>query len=303
MDDRIDRWRERAETPFTADREALAADLSGRDDDDTERSVRVLSGLGGFVSSLIFLLFLWLTDLLTQPVVSVALGLALVAVTIWLGRQRRQAFLATITVCGYLVGVGLTVVGLPPDFSDPQLAGVVLALAAMTLAATRNYYLVFLATVSVPACLLFLHVSREGAGWLWLAVGVTLAGVVAVTFLEARLIRSRRLAPVRTGLVTGLLLSLVWLHWADWIVPHTVIPGSIAVPFLGSILLLLLSHRNQHALGAGLGVSGLIYFTGQSYYDLRWNLLDKSLILMGAGALLLATYYLIRHNFPPREEA
>ena len=301
LNERIERWRGRAATPFAVDEAALAGERALREDEESENSVRVLSGIGGALSSLIFLLFLWLTDLLTRPVVSVVLGIVLFAVTLWLGRQRREAFLATITVCGFLVGTGLIVVGLPPDFSDPQLALTILALAAVTIAVTRNYYLVFLAVGSVPTALLYLHLVGEGTVWVWMAVALTAGALVAVTLFESYLIRSRRLAPARAAIGAGLLGSLLWFYWAEWVVPAGSLPEWPVVPFGGSLLLLLLSFRNQHALGTGLGVSGLIYFTAQYYYDLRWDLLDKSIILMVAGTLLLAAYFLLHRKTSPRE--
>ena len=301
LEEAIQRWRARAATPFTVDTPALTADAASRDDDDTEQSVRALSGLGGFVSSLIFLLFLWLTDLLTEPVVAVSLGTVLIIVTLLLGRTRRQAFLATITVCGYLVGVGLIMVGLPPSFTPTELVYPVVLIAVLTIAFTRNYYLVLLAVGSLPACLLYLHFVRHDTGWVWAAVLLTGAALTAVTYGEHYLIADRRLPPLRSGLVLGLLMSLLWFHWGHWMVPAAEGLRVAVVPFLGSLLLLLLGFRAQHALGAGAGVAGLAYFTGQYYYDLRWTLLDKSLILMGAGALLLLAYYFLTRNATARE--
>ncbi|WP_157974316.1 DUF4401 domain-containing protein [Lewinella sp. IMCC34183] len=299
----IARWRARASVPFTVDEAALAADAGQRDDDDTDQAVRVLSGLGGVLSSLIFLLFLWITDLFTRPVVAVPLGVALIVTTLALGRTRRQAFLATTTVCGYLVGVGLIMVGLPPQVSDSQLVWPVLLIAAATVAGTRNYYLVFLAVVSVPACLLYLHLVQREPAWVWAAVLLAALGVAGVTYFEHFLIADRRMPPLRSGLVCGLLLTLVWFRWGEWMVPGGGHLNVAVVPFAGSLYLLLLSFRNQHALGAGLGVAGLAYFTVQYYYDLRWTLLDKSLILMAAGALLLVAWALLRRNRSAREDA
>ncbi len=292
----IERCRATAEHPFTLDRESVAGDEAEWQNTDSDQALRVLSGLGGFLSSLLFLLFLWLADILTQPVIAVAMGVVLLVVTVLLGRTRQQAFLATITVCGYLVGVNLIMVGLPPSIPTEYLVLPVLGIAFATIAFTWNYYLVLLATASIPACLIFLHIVLKSPIWTWLALLLCSVALLVVNRYEHRFISDRRLFPFRTGMAAGLMLSLVWFRWAGTFDPsigdtHTVLPL-----FLGSLFLLLISFRNQHFLGLGLGIAGLFYFTVQYYYDLRWDLLNKSVSLIGVGAGLLLAYFFIHRK-------
>ena len=293
MNELIDYLQQRARTPFTVRREAIAA---VEEDPTEDQALKVLSGLGGFLASLLFLLFLWLADLLTRPVWATTLGTILIVVTLLLGRTRRQAFLATTTVCGYLVGVGLIMVGLPPSIPTAYLVLPVILIAACTLLFTRNYYLVLLATASLPACLVFLHIVQRSAGWTWFALAFCTAGLALVNLWEYRLLHDARLAPVRTGLAVGLLATLVWFRWAEDLYP-TVHGTRTVIPLFGGCLyLLLISFRNQYFFGIGLGIAGLFYFTVQYYYDLRWTLLNKSLSLMVAGGLLLLAYYLLHYR-------
>ena len=293
MNELIAYLQQRARTPFTVQPEVLA----GTDDERTEdQALRVLSGLGGFLASLLFLLFLWLADLLTRPVWATPLGITLIVVTLLLGRTRREAFLATTTVCGYLVGVGLIMVGLPPSIPTPYLVVPVLVIAAATIFFTRNYYLVLLATASLPACLVFLHIVERTAGWTWFALACCTAGLGIVTVWEHRFIRDARLAPVRTGLALGLLATLVWFRWAEAVYPNVAGTRTVLPLFGGCLYLLLVSFRNQYFFGIGLGIAGLFYFTVQYYYDLRWDLLNKSVSLMAAGAVLLLAYYFLHHR-------
>lgn len=330
----IDRLRQRATVPFEVDRDALLSDRLVQHDNAAELSVRVLSGIGGFFASLVFLLALWLTELINVPVISASLGIALIVVTILLGRNKREAFLASITICGYLVGVCLTMVGLPPDVSDAQLVIPVAVIAAATLVFTRNYFLVVLAVASLPACLLYLQLTLHSVTYAALAVTLTAASLVAVSFLEYRFIADRRFPAVRAGLALGMLMTLLWYRWGQWMADEPyerygvlpislllyaltaftlwrclpprwgVLAGIVLLPFtllpllLGSFLLLLVSFRSQHFAGVGLGAVGLLYFTAQYYYDLRWNLLDKSLVLMASGALLLGLYYYLQRRIP-----
>ncbi|PPK85783.1 uncharacterized protein DUF4401 [Neolewinella xylanilytica] len=281
----------RARVPFTVRMEALAADeAEWQTTENSDQALRVLSGMGGVLSSLLFLLFLWLADLLARPVVSVLLGVVLIVATILLGRTRRQAFLATATVCGYLVGVGLIMVGLPPSIPTAYLVVPVLIIALATGLFTRNYYLILLATVSVPGCLIFLHYVLRQPLWTWLALAVCAAGLLLLALGEHRMIHDRRFSPLRSGLAIGFLLTLIWFRWAGVLFPAIGGMATVLPLFGGCLLLLLVSFRNQHLLGVGLAVAGLFYFTVQYYYDLRWDLLNKSVFLMGTGAVLLAAY-------------
>ncbi len=330
----IDRLHRQAATPFAVNEEALAAERERGEFTAANLSVKILSAIGGFFASLIFLLTLWLTNVMDEPVAAVGLGAVLLLTTIALGRHKREAFLASITICGYLVGVGLTLVGLPPEIAAPQLVYPVLMIAALTLVFTRNYFLVLLAVVSLPACLLYLELTLHALAYVSLAIGLCAAGLVVLSFTEHRFVANPRLPAVRTGLAVGLLVSLFWYRWGHWLADepyerYGILPVSLALfalvicilwyslprrwailscvallpltllpLLLGSFLLLLVSFRSQHFAGVGLGVAGLLYFTAQYYYDLRWNLLDKSLVLLASGASLLALYYFLQRKFP-----
>ncbi|MGB3800726.1 MAG: DUF4401 domain-containing protein [Lewinella sp.] len=303
MDNRIIEYlQNRARSPFTVSQLALEEEEAQRQVNDSDQALRVLSGLGGFLASLLFLLFLWLTDLLSEPVIAVTMGIILITVTILLGRTRREAFLATATVCGYLVGVGLIMVGLPPSIPTAYLVFPVLLIALATVIFTRNYYLILLAAMSVPGCLVFLHLVQKNPMWTWLALTVCSVSLIFLTFFEFRVVHDRRLAPLRSGLAVGFLLTLIWCRWAGYLFPNAGSIPSVLPLFLGCLLLLLLSFRNQHLLGVGLAIAGLFYFTVQYYYDLRWDLLNKSVSLMLVGALLLATYFVL-HRLNARARA
>lgn len=321
----------------TTPQEGVPDSDTNSDDANTGVAVKVLSGIGGFFASLLFLLFLWIADLINRPVVASALGAVLVVATILLGRNPRQAFLATITVCGYLVGVGLTMVGLPPEVTDQQLVIPVVVIAVATLVFTRNYFLVFLAVVSLPACLLYLYLVNPTFIYVDLAVVFTALALVSFNLLEPRVSTHPSFPAVRTGLACGLLMVLLFYRWGNWMadLPQTyyaeapaaislyllsvivlwrsiprawaigaglvILPLTLLPLLLGSLLLLLASFRNRHFVGIGLGASGLLYFTAQYYYDLRWTLLDKSFVLMGSGLALLALYTLLQRKFTRSE--
>jgi hypothetical protein len=68
------------------------------------------------------------------------------------------------------------------------------------------------------------------------------------------------------------------------------IPTAFSPAISGSILLLLLSFKVNYKTGFGLGIIAFLYFLGQFYYDLHFNLLTKSILLFSTGILFIALY-------------
>jgi len=59
---------------------------------------------------------------------------------------------------------------------------------------------------------------------------------------------------------------------------------------IGSIFLLILGFYSGYKIDFSLGLIGLIYFISRFYYDLDYDLLTKSYIMMGTGLLFLIAY-------------
>ena len=331
--DRIDYLRSRAATPFTVDWAALDAEEARLEDDEVSTVAKVLSGFGAVFAGLIFLAFLFLAEVYDSRESCLVLGLLLIGGALYLGRQARAAFLATTTICAYLVGVALLLFACADWLTDRQFVLPIVAVAVLTLVTTRNYFLVFVATVSLPTCLLYLHFTEAGSLYLALAVLLPALAFLLANLLEPYLLGDRRLQPLRAGLAVSLLLGMAWYRWAPYFgvavseysevliagllylcclvtvwyslsARWTVAAGIILAPLLllplllGGMFLLLLSHRNNYFIGIGLGTLALVYFTGQYYYDLRWDLLSKSLALMASGGFLLLLYFIVQRRFP-----
>lgn len=286
----IDRLRRDAQRPVTVQNELLTTEAAALESESSDQSLQVLSALGGVLSTLLFVLFFWSVGVLNDPLIALLTGAVLVGVTIVLGRTRRQAFLATTTVTGYMLGCTLIMIGLPESYGDVVVIVPVLLIAAITLILTRNYYLIFLATASVPLCLIYLHLVLDHAAWTWAALLLGVAVLAYAASFEYRHLHDRRFRPVRSGAAFAFLVTLVWFRWAEYITGDGYGTATVLPLFIGCSYLLLVSFRNQHLFGLSLSVAGLGYFTAQYYYDLRWDLLDKSIGLMLAGTLLLIAY-------------
>lgn len=292
---------ERARHPVTVRVGPLQADRAELDELRTDQAVQVLSALGGILASLLFVLFFWSVGVLSNPVISVVAGSVFVVVTILLGRSRRHAFLAAITVTGYVLGTVLIMIGLPASAGEAFPVVPVVVIAAATLFISRNYYLILLAAGSLPLSLVFLHLVWDEASWTWAALLLTATALVYLSRYEYRHVHDRRFRPARSGLAFGFALTLLWFRWAGYFTGNGAGTHSVFPLFVGCAFLLLVSFRNRHYFGLGLAVAGLAYFTAQYYYDLRWDLLDKSLVLLLTGTALLAAYgWLHRRNLRRR---
>jgi hypothetical protein len=62
----------------------------------------------------------------------------------------------------------------------------------------------------------------------------------------------------------------------------------------GAMLVLLISFHAGHKPGMVLSIFGLLYFTGQFYYNLHYTLLVKSIIMFSTGVLFLFAWVLFK---------
>ena len=323
--------RARASRSFTVDYAGLRGEQQREEEDEVSAAIKVLSAFGGLIATLIFIGVLFLSGFYASPTACLYLGTALIGGALYLGRDRRVAFVATSLVSAYLLGVCLLLFGLAEYLSLSGLALPVAVVAVTTLIATRNYFLVFVATVSLPACLVYLNFVERGALGLAPPVLLPAVALLLLQWYEYRFLADRRLRPLRAGLAVSLLLGLALFRWSDYVGLLTLRPDDVLLTagcyllclttlyralgwrwtiviglaiapllllplLLGSLYLLLLSFHHHYFVGTGLGVLGLLYFTAQYYYDLRWDLLDKSIVLMVSGALLLGVYAIVNHR-------
>lgn len=68
------------------------------------------------------------------------------------------------------------------------------------------------------------------------------------------------------------------------------IPTVLAPSISGAILIILLCFMVNYKTGFVIGITSLIYFVSQYYYDLNFTLLTKSIILFSSGIVFIAFY-------------
>jgi len=123
-----------------------------------------------------------------------------------------------------------------------------------------------------------------GAYAIW--IGPALIGLIAI-WLIASLLRREAVAlssPAgRAALGGGLLVGLI----------------SLKAPGIGVTLgILLLGYANGNRVLAGLGILGLLTYWSYYYYSLQLTLLQKSALLVCAGAALIVARMLMQRRFP-----
>jgi hypothetical protein len=83
-------------------------------------------------------------------------------------------------------------------------------------------------------------------------------------------------------------------HYGYFILVFFLLLPSIFSPAIsGSLLILLLGFMVNYKTGFVLGIIGLLYYISQYYYDLNFNLLTKSILMMASGIMLLLAYFFI----------
>ena len=81
-----------------------------------------------------------------------------------------------------------------------------------------------------------------------------------------------------------------------------ILASAIFAPAIcGAILILIIATHTNHKLSLILGITALIYFVGQFYYDLQYTLLVKSIFMICTGVLLLIAAYIFNKQLKAHE--
>jgi len=80
------------------------------------------------------------------------------------------------------------------------------------------------------------------------------------------------------------------------------LPSVLSPAILGSLFILILCFLVRYKTGFVIGVVALVYFISQYYYDLSFDLLTKSIMMMTTGILCLVCYFLIEKKLTKNEK-
>lgn len=80
------------------------------------------------------------------------------------------------------------------------------------------------------------------------------------------------------------------------------VPTALSPAISGALLLILLSFLVNYRTGLFLGIISFIYFISQYYYDLKFTLLTKSILLFSTGVVFLAIYLFTHKKLASHEK-
>ena len=128
------------------------------------------------------------------------------------------------------------------------------------------------------------HITAE---FVWLSSAVTIPAVIyLVSFvpdiLEIKEQKKRMIIYIASVLV--------------------LLPTSYSPALSGSLLIILLCFLVNYRTGFVIGIIAFIYFVGQYYYDLHFNLLTKSILLISTGILFIVFFLFTYKNAEVNEK-
>ncbi|MEZ4702421.1 MAG: DUF4401 domain-containing protein [Rhodothermales bacterium] len=300
--------------------------------------VVALVSASAWIASLLILFFLIAVDWVDEGPEFLVAGLVLMAVAVLLGHVGRPMFLQQLGVALGLAGQACAAVGVYQIWENPEwtwasLAGVAALLFFIHPSPIHRLLSVLVAVFGLAALIAaseqhaLLHVlvlgMALGAVYLWehesplaargvarlaqpLALGLTL-GLPALLFVAQiePIYTVQRIWVSSAGLAIGL------LYVVRRVAPRPALGFAVLFAFfafdhpglIASLLLTMLAYgRGKRALAAFL-LAAFVAQVGYIVYEIDMNLLDRSLLLMGSGLVLLAMRGVLRlYRAPETDE-
>lgn len=238
----------------------------------TKRSIviKIVSTLGGLLSSIAFSIFIVLTGL-NNSGISTVLGVLCIATALWVTISYDKAIIDTLSLAFFVTGFVLLDVGLIDLHEDRNIISIIfIIIACGTLGMVRNYLLCFMSVLIINGNILFLISNNHADNLIHIHVAALVLLMVFLflkeaTFLRAGTAFSKLYNPVRTGLIFFLLCVLFLLgnktsfvrQSADyfWLSSLAIIP---AIVYLISTLFPLLNISKRHHQIIVLSVSSVV---------------------------------------------
>jgi len=194
-------------------------------------AIKIISILGGFLASLAFCGFLFLTGLYDSPIGLIIFGFVFITTAIVLNKAYKQLIIDTFSVAIYSIGYIMLCVGLLEHDVDLNWVNLlIIIIAFIALIVTQNYILSFISILTVNANIFILIVENR-YDILPIYVALNTALLVYIFLNEAKIIKinnilSRLYNPLKIGTVIALIIGLYLIddnfktltfHYLTWI--------------------------------------------------------------------------------------
>lgn len=204
-------------TQFLANEPAIIQTYTKEEENKTSLAIKVLAIFGGFLASLAFLGFLFITGIFDSGWALIIFGAILLGAAIGISKAFDKVVHTTASVATYLIGILLVNIGCAElDVGTNMMALISLGVGILTLLINQTLILSFLSVIIISISLLVLITSDDHDFLIHLySVGMT--GVFTYVMLyEAKLVtKSSKLSklyrPIRTGLLFSMLFGLIAL--------------------------------------------------------------------------------------------
>lgn len=127
----------------------------------------------------------------------------------------------------------------------------------------------------------------------YLVAGIALVAYYITICSEQQISQNKYLAPeLRTMRLVLLILAMGLLIWADFVRYNGHSDGIQSIA--AALILLPLTFWAADRAGLALSILYLIYALTLFYYNMEVDLLHKSLLLMGCGAVMIASFFILK---------
>ncbi len=208
---------------FVAETEKIESALFDNEKSKSDRLVRTLSAIGGFLTSIMFTALLFAFEVFNNEVVALILGLIFFGTSLWASSYFKITILETASLGLFLSGVFLTVYGLDST-SDTNSSIYWISISLIILSAITVYFsssFVFLLFAGLMTIFATYYVIFEYQAFLPILMLIFSVIYIYITYNEARLISKSEIVntfynPLKISLILGMIFYFVYRVLQDY---------------------------------------------------------------------------------------
>lgn len=205
---------------FVCDEEAIVRDYDKGHSEKSGLGIKVLSILGGFLATLLFIGFLFIAGLYKSEGAQLLFGLIFTGNAVWINKKYDNVVLDTFGISLFVIGFVMVGVALGlMDVDEKTISLVFIILALVSLLLVQNYMLSFISVLILHGSI-FVLVNSLSPDLTHLVLAALITVLTYFFMSEAKLITggkklSRLYLPLRAALVFSFFLLLVCRqeHW------------------------------------------------------------------------------------------
>lgn len=200
---------------FQVDEQAIIQAYQKEEENTSGLAIKVLAIFGGFLASLAFIGFLFITGVFQSGGALIIFGILLLGTAIGISKTYDKTLHTTASVAIYLIGILLINLGCADyNVGVTTIALIALGIGLLTLIINQTLIISFVSVIISSIALLVLILSNDSHSWIHLyIVGMTVIFTYVMLY-EAQIITSnvkvsKLYTPIRIGVLFSVLFGLV----------------------------------------------------------------------------------------------